>query len=364
MQSGFWPDRVRRLIEQLGIEYPIIQAPMAGGPSTAELVAAVSNAGGLGSLGGGYLTPERIDSDIQKVKGLTDKPFSVNLFVPEKINSLVIPEKVLKQLQKFSRELGVELPKVTLEAEFTFEEQINVVLDNDVEVFSFTFGVPEKNIIDRVREKNLTIIGTATCAHEACALEESGCGAVVAQGSEAGGHRGTFGSTQGAPMIGGLALVPQIADELQIPVIASGGIMDGRGIAASFALGASAVQMGTAFLSCEEAAVPKPWLDSISGSKDISTVLTKAFSGKYARGIKNRFIEEMSSLEDEVPSYPVQNTLTRSIRNASNDKGEADFMSLWAGQGSAMSRKRTAQELVNTLVAETNEVLKSMSSNL
>jgi nitronate monooxygenase len=140
--------------------------------------------------------------------------------------------------------------------------------------------------------------------------------------------------------------------------------MDGRGIAASLALGASAVQMGTAFLSCIEAAVSEPWLDSLKNSSDTSTVLTKTFSGKYARGIKNRFIDEMSPLEDDVPNYPIQNSLTRLLRNASRDKGEADFMSLWAGQGSAMSRKSTAQELIKTLVTETNEVLKNMSSNL
>ena len=364
MQSGFWPEQVRGLLEKLGIEHPIIQAPMAGGPSTPELVATVSNAGALGSIGAGYLSPEQIDSEIHKVKELTDKPFSVNLFMPEEISSLVISEKVLKQLEKFSRELGVELPEVTLEAEFTFEEQINVLLDNDVQVFSFTFGVPGKNIVDRVHEKNITVIGTATCVGEARALAEAGCSAVVAQGSEAGGHRGTFGSTEGTPMIGGLALVPQIVDEAQIPVIASGGIMDGRGIAASLALGASAVQMGTAFLSCIEAAVSEPWLDSLQNSKDTSTLLTRTFSGKYARGIKNRFIDEMSPLENEVPNYPIQNSLTRLLRNASKDKGNADFISLWAGQGSAMSRKSSAQELINALVTETNEVLKSMSSKL
>jgi len=337
---------------------------MAGGPSTPELVAAVSNAGALGSLGVGYLTPLQIDAEIRKVKELTDKPFSVNLFVPEEINSFVISEKVLKLLEKFSRELGVELPELTLEAGFTFEEQLSVLFDNNVQVFSFTFGVPAKNIIDRVREKNITVIGTATCVGEARALAEIGCNAVVAQGSEAGGHRGTFGSTDGTPMIGGLALVPQIVDERQIPVIASGGIMDGRGIAASLALGASAVQIGTAFLSCIEAAVPEPWLDSLLMSKDVSTVLTKSFSGKYARGIKNRFIDEMISLENEIPSYPVQNSLTRPLRNAAKERGDSDFMSLWAGQGSALSRKSSAQELVKSLVLQTYEALKSVSSNL
>jgi len=364
MQTEFWPEQVKGLIEQLGIEHPIIQAPMAGGPSTPELVAAVSNAGALGSLGAGYLTPLQIEAEIRKVKELTDKPFSVNLFVPEGISSLVISEKVLKQLEKFSRELGVVLPEVTFEAEFTFEDQLAVIVDNDVPVFSFTFGIPEDRYMEELHKRGISVIGTATCVEEGVLLKEAGCTAIVAQGSEAGGHRGTFASTDGIPMIGGLALVPQLVDRVNIPVIASGGIMDGRGLAASLALGASAVQMGTAFLSCIEAEVPEPWLDSLKNSSDTSTVLTKTFSGKYARGIKNRFIEEMSVLEDEIPAYPLQNSLTRPIRNAAKGKGDRDFMSLWAGQGAAMSRKCTAQELIDTLVTETNDVLKSMSSNL
>jgi len=364
MQSAFWPDQIRVLTEQIGINHPIIQAPMAGGPSTPELVAAVSNAGGLGSIGAGYLSPEQIEAGIRKVKELTKRPFSVNLFIPEISNTVESDDKVLKKLEEFSVELGVGPPEVPGPPEYTFEDQLSVIIDHKVPVFSFTFGIPDRALIRDLIERDVFVIGTATCVEEGVLLEEAGCSAIVAQGSEAGGHRGTFGSTEGTPMIGGLALVPQLVDKVEIPVIASGGIMDGRGIAASLVLGASAVQMGTAFLSCEEAGVPGPWLDSLLSSKDISTVLTRAFSGKYARGIKNRFIDEMSLLEDEIPNYPLQNSLTRSLRNASKDKGDSDFMSLWAGQGSAMSRKLTAQELVDCLISETYEVFKSISSNL
>ena len=364
MQSKFWPDYVNSFTEECGIVHPIIQAPMAGGPSTPELVAAVSNSGGLGFLGVGYLTPEQIDLEIHKVRELTDRPFGVNLFGPESNTKLSISPKVLKRLEEYSLELGIESPDLPGSPKHSFEDQLSVIIDNDVPVFSFTFGIPDKRLIKDLIERDVFVIGTATCGEEGGLLEEAGCLAIVAQGSEAGGHRGTFGSTEGTPMIGGLALVPQLVDKVEIPVIASGGIMDGRGIAASVALGASTVQMGTAFLSCKEAGVPKPWLDSLLSSKDISTVLTKAFSGKYARGIKNRFIDEMSLLEDEIPNYPLQNSLTRSLRNASKDKGDSDFMSLWAGQGSAMSRKLTAQELVDCLISETYEVFKSISSNL
>jgi len=364
MQGNFWPDQTRDLIEQIGITHPIIQAPMAGGPSTAELVAAVSNAEALGFLGVGYLTPEQIDLEIRKVKELTNRPFGVNLFVPEISEAAKPSDKVLNCLQEFSNELGLDPPQMPGPPKYTFEDQLSVIIDHNVPVFSFTFGIPDKALIRDLIERDVFVIGTATCVEEGVLLEEAGCSVIVAQGSEAGGHRGTFGSTEGTPMIGGLALVPQLVDKVEIPVIASGGIMDGRGIAASLVLGASAVQMGTAFLSCEEAGVPKPWLESLLNSHDQSTVLTKVFSGKFARGIKNRFIEEMSPLENEVPSYPLQNSLTRSLRNASKDKGDADFMSLWAGQGSAMSRKLTAQELVDCLISETYEVFKSISSNL
>lgn len=365
MSNNFWPDQAKVLSGQLGIKYPIIQAPMAGGPSTPELVAAVSNSGALGFLGVGYLTPEQIDLEICKVKELTDRPFGVNLFIPDSNIKASINPKVLNRLEEFSLELGIESPDLPGSSpKYSFEDQLAVIVDNKVFAFSFTFGIPDKALIKDLLERDIIVIGTATCVEEGLLLENAGCSAVVAQGSEAGGHRGTFGLTDGTPLIGGLALVPQLADKVEIPVIASGGIMDGRGIAASLALGASAVQMGTAFLSCKEARVPKPWLDSLLTSKDVSTVLTKAFSGKYARGIKNRFIDEMSLLENEIPKYPLQNSLTRSLRNASRDRGNREFMSLWAGQGSQMSRQCTAQELIDALVLETSQVLKSISKNL
>ena len=334
MHSNFWPDQISSLADNLGIEHPIIQAPMAGGPSTPELVAAVSNPGALGFLGVGYLTPYQIDLEIRKVKELTNQPFGVNLFVPDSNTESPISPKVKKRLEQYSLELGIESPDLPGPPKYSFEDQLAVIIDHKVPIFSFTFGIPDKTLIRDLEERDISTIGTATCVEEGVLLENSGCSAIVSQGSEAGGHRGTFGSTDSTPMIGVLALVPQLVDKVEIPVIASGGIMDGRGIAASLALRASGVQMGTAFLSCKEARVPKPWLDSLLTSKDVSTVLTKAFSGKYARGIKNRFIDEMFSLENEIPNYPLQNSLTRSLRNASRDKGNRDFMSLWAGQGS------------------------------
>jgi nitronate monooxygenase len=352
------------MIDKIGIEYPIIQAPMAGGPSTPELVAAVSNAGGLGSLGAGYLMSEMLDSEIKKIKQITGKPFNINLFIPESAKPRNPSQNVMNKLEEFSKELDCDAPRLSEFPQSGFNDQLSAIIDNKVRVFSFTFGIPEEKVMKKLREERIFIIGTATCVEEGILLERAGCDAIVAQGSEAGGHRGSFAKGDRVPLIGGLALIPQLVDEVKIPVIASGGIMDGRGIAAALALGASAVQIGTAFLCTEEAGVPKPYRNKLLNSKDISTVLTKSFSGKYARGIRNRFIDEMSSLEGGVASYPLQNSFTRSIRNAAKEKGDPEFMSLWAGQGSSMSRKFTAGELLNTLVTETNEALKRIGRNL
>lgn len=364
MSSDFWPERTKKLREMIGMEHPIIQAPMAGGSTTPELVAAVSDAGGLGSFPGGYLSPGEIDSAIRKIRALTGKPFAVNLFAPEKTNRRKTSPRVMKKLTEIAGEVGAELPGEIEAESFSFEEQLGAVLDNNVPVFSFTFGIPKRKHIKELRKRKATVIGTATCVVEGVMLEEAGCTAVIAQGSEAGAHRGTFASTGGAPMIGGISLVPQLADKVGVPVICSGGIMDGRGIVAALALGASAVQMGTAFLSCTEAAVSAPWLDALLNSEDTSTVLTRVYTGKYARGIKNRFFDEMVKLEDKVPAYPIQNYLTRPIRTASRSKGDPDFMSLWAGQGSPMSRRCAAAELVRMLASESREVMERISRRL
>ncbi len=364
MKKDFWPDKAKKFADLLGIEHPIIQAPMAGGPSTPELVAAVSDAGAVGSLGAGYLSPDQLDADIRKVKSITNKPFSVNLFVPEKHDDRQAGERVVKKLEEFSGLFGVDPNLIPGPPGFSFEDQLTVVLDNSVPIFSFTFGIPGSRYIKRLHDSGTIVIGTATCVEEGILLQKSGCSAVVAQGSEAGGHRGSFGSNIETPMIGGMALVPQIVKSTDIPVISSGGIMDGRGIAAFIALGSSAVQMGTAFLSCKEANLPKPWLESLLTSKDTSTVLTKTFTGKYARGINNHFITEMSPYENEVAPYPLQNYLTRQIRNAAKEKGDSEYMSMWAGQGASLSRKTTTKELVDTLISETYETIKNMSSKL
>lgn len=364
MNSNMWPEKARVFCDLLGLEHPIIQAPMAGGPTTPELVAAVSNAGGLGSFPGGYLTPDDIDSAIRKIRTLTNKPFAVNLFVPEKTRRRKTSAKVLKKLGDIARVVGTEITTESGSENFTFEDQLGVVLDHGVPVFSFTFGIPKRKHMKELLRRRVAVFGTATSVAEAVMLEEAGCSAVVAQGSEAGGHRGTFIPGAGLPLIGSMSLTPQMVDKAGVPVICSGGIMDGRGIAAALALGASAVQMGTAFLRSAEAAVPTPWQEALGNSFDSSTVLTRVYTGKYARGIRNRFYDEMLALEDKVPAYPVQNYLTRPIRNASRAKGNPEYMSLWAGQGSAMSRSCNAGELVRILVEEYKKAVSRLGGKL
>jgi len=364
MDTNIWPEKGRSFCGLIGVEHPIIQAPMAGGPTTPELVAAVSNAGGLGSFPGGYLSPDELDAAIKKIRSLTDKPFAVNLFVSERPRKRKPTQRVMKKLAEIAGEVGAELPDPAGGKDYTFEDEFGAVLDNGVPVFSFTFGIPKPKHMKALLRRKIIVIGTATCVAEGIRLAEAGCGAVIAQGSEAGAHRGTFPETRGVPMIGGISLVPQMTDSTGVPVVCSGGIMDGRGIAAAFALGASAVQMGTAFLGCHEAAVPAPWQEALRNSDDSSTVLTRVYTGKYARGIRNRFYDEMSGLEDKLPSYPVQNYLTRPIRNASRAKGDPEYMSLWAGQGSPMMRSCSAGELVRMLVAEYIEAVMSIGGKV
>lgn len=347
-----------RVTNQLGIAYPIFLSPMAGGTTTTQLVAAVSNAGGLGSLGAGYLTPEQIRAAIRSIRELTDRPFAVNLFVPEPIAEQ--PEKieqVNRIMQKYREELGMgETPLPSRFAE-SFEEQIAVVLEEKVPVFSCTFGLLQPELIESLKANGTTIIGTATTVQEAVALERSGVDMICGQGSEAGGHRGTFLGAHCDAMIGTMALIPQIVGDVNIPVIAAGGIMDGRGVAAALALGAEAVQMGTAFMTTPESGAHIEHKEAILRSTEESTTITRAFSGKPARGIRNRFLNEMEAYGDIVPDYPIQNVLTRDIRKAAAEQHLPGFFSLWAGQGTRLSNSKPAQEIFSDVVEQTESVL-------
>ncbi len=346
------------LTRRLGIEHPIIQAPMAGGTTTPELVAAVSNSGGLGSIGAGYMAPDAIAEAIDRTRALTNRPFAVNLFIPGafSLNTDAI-EQANARLDRFRDELAIERPEPPTRYAPPFDDQFEVVAQAGVAVFSFTFGQLDAARIARLQAAGTVVIGTATTVAEARALANEGVDMIVAQGSEAGGHRGTFLGTFEQALIGTMALVPQVVDAVDVPVIASGGIMDGRGLAAATALGAQAAQMGSAFLTCRESGAKPAHKKALLDAGDRATVVTRAFSGKPARGLANRFITEMAPLEPELPDYPVQNAWTKDIRAAAGNAEDDAFMSLWAGQAAALSRDRSAAECVKTVMAEYTQCL-------
>ncbi len=343
-----WPNT--KLTKLLNIQLPIIQAPMAGGPTTPELVAAVSNAGGLGSLGAGYLDPEEIRKIIIKIKSLTDKPFAVNLFIPEPHHAtkqqMQLMIKTLKKLYpKFAREINpVFAPFV-----FPFAEQLQVIIAEKVPVFSFTFGIPAAQWIKKLKLAKIKLMGTATNLPEALALQKAGIDVIAAQGCEAGGHRGTFLGRAEEALIGSFALIPQIADHTKVPIVASGGIMDARGILAALILGATGVQMGTAFLACTESGAHAKFKKTILQNKQDNTVLTRAYSGRLVRAIKNKFTTAMEAYQKQILDYPIQNSLTRSLRAAAAKKGLTDIMSMYSGQAAYLSQDLPAAELLRRL---------------
>lgn len=334
--------------DRFGLSVPVIQAPMAGGGDTTQLVAAVSNAGGLGSFGAGYMMPDQIEERGREVRSLTDKPFGVNLFAPLKAPENIDWRSALEKLRPYYTEIAAT-PPAEVKAMPDFNAQLEAALNSGAKVFSFTFGDLPDEMIAKIKSRGLYVIGTATTVEEAMALQESGVDAIVAQGAEAGGHRGTFLEDFESSMVGTIALVPQILDAVAVPVIASGGIMDGRGVAAALVLGASAVQLGTAFLTCKEAGAPDAYKDAIFSAREQDTRITRAFSGRPARGIVNRFMREVG---DDVPPFPIQNQLTRPLRNAAAKLGRAEFLNLWSGQGTRMARRQSAAELIALIDVE------------
>jgi nitronate monooxygenase len=347
----------------LGVEHPIILAPMAGDPSTPALVAAVSNAGGLGSLAGAYLSPDQIRAAVADVRRRTNRPFAVNLFAGGATQGAQDHSAMLALLTRWHDALGIAPPELPSVPANRFAEQLEAVLTEGVPIFSFTFGIPDSAALAEVRRRGVVIMGTATTATEATMLETAGADVVVVQGSEAGAHRGTFAAPFEAAMIGTMALVPLVVDSVSVPVVASGGIMDGRGIVAAQALGAAGVQMGTAFLLTEEAGTTNAYRASLLAAGEDETVLTRAFSGRPARGIRNAFIEDVEREAVPIPAFPLQNALTRPLRTAAAAQGRSEGLSLWAGQGLRLARSAPAAQLVAQLVAEAAAVREEIGSS-
>ncbi|MBA4602487.1 NAD(P)H-dependent flavin oxidoreductase [Thermoactinomyces mirandus] len=351
-----------KLTEMLKISYPVIQAGMAGGVTSPELVAAVSNSGGLGTLGAGYLSPVAMRQAIRDIRKLTDRPFAVNLMVPQPCEYDFSAKQQMKEyLRKFEKVVKAPTISSSVDPSFSFDDQVNVVLEEKVPIFSFTFGIPDSSVIEEMHSNQTIVIGTATTVKEAIELEKSGVDAVVAQGCEAGGHRGTFQSSSDFPYIGLIALVPQMVDHINIPVIASGGIMDGRGILASLSLGAAGVQMGSAFLTTLESNAHEQHKKALIESNDESTVITAAFSGRPARGIKNTFIREMEHYPGSIPPYPVQNEITKNMRKYAAIQGNPEYMSLWGGQASSLSRLESAEDLMKKTIEQVDQLIGKFS---
>jgi nitronate monooxygenase len=338
------------LTQRLGIRWPIIQAPMAGGPSTPELCAAVSAAGGLGTLAAGYQTPDQVRAAIRRVRELTDNPFGVNLLLAEPAG-IVDLDAANERLQPFRDELG--LPTPTPKLDEPLAEVVAVIREERVPVVTYAFGILRESFPDAV------VMGTATTVAEARALEAAGVDFIVAQGAEAGGHRGTFLGPYEQALTGTLGLVPQLVDAVRTPVIAAGGIMDGRGIAAALALGAVGAQLGTAFLLTREAGTSAPHRAALRQVTDEATVVTPVFSGKAVRAIANRFSRTLAG--QPIPPYPVQNALTRDIRKAATERGLTDLMGMWSGQAGALAREGAAGELVARWAAEVDAVVARLS---
>jgi nitronate monooxygenase len=327
------------------------------GSTTPRLVAAVSEAGALGSLGCAMLSPDALRDAIREIRSLTARPFAINLFAPHPrgepdeatiaaVDALLAPRR---------RELGLPQPVRSgpLAPPDPYEAQLEVVLAERVPVFSFTFGCPP---LEPLREAGIPVLGTATTVSEAVALEEAGVDVVVAQGSEAGGHRGSFAVPFERGLIGTIALVPQIVDRVSVPVVAAGGIADGRGVAAALALGASGAQLGTAFLACPESGAPDAHQRALGSPGAADTMVTGAYTGRPARAIRTPLLEELDGLGVAAP-YPAQGALLADLRAAGAELDRADLLFLLAGQAAPLARTLPAGELVATLAAETERAL-------
>jgi nitronate monooxygenase len=349
-----------RLTAKLGIDYPVIQGPL-GGLSSQKLTAAVSNFGGLGSFGAHGLTPEAIKEAIAEIRSLTSKPFAMNLWVSmEDEGARTSDENAFNRsfatLTTHLAALGAPHPTFKPYSPARFEDQARVLLDAKVPVFSFIFGIPPREVLEECRAKSIVTIGTATTPDEGAALEEAGVDAIVASGFEAGGHRGSFLRAAEDSLTGTLSLVPQIVDNVDVPVISAGGIGDARGAVAALALGAEGVQMGTVFLACEESGASLLHRQALQEKKAGHTALTKGFTGRLARGIHNRLLEELNQEGTVVLPYPLQRSLLRNLAIPAEAAGRSDLLPLWAGQSANLSSCTNVSSFLTALVEEISEI--------
>ncbi len=342
---------------RLGLSAPIVQGPFGSGLSSVDLVVATCEAGLLGSFGVHHLDGGAIRDLASTLRARTSRPFALNLWLPfadseDPHLSDAQFAAARELLRPYYEELSVALPARPERFTPRYAEQIEAVLEARPAVFSFIYGVPSPEVLRACRERGITTLGTVTTPAEAQILEQAGVDMIVASGFEAGGHRVSFLSEPEDSLTGTLALVPQVVDTVRVPVIAAGGIADGRGIAAALMLGAQGVQIGTAFLACEESAASPLHRQRLFSAGPTQTALTRAFTGRLARGLRNRFIEEMADSRPLFAPYPVQAWLTAQLKAAALQQGRDDLLSLWSGQSAPLLRHRRARELIASLIAE------------
>jgi nitronate monooxygenase len=356
-----WPDR--RVLDLFGIELPIIQAPMAGA-NGAELVIAVCEAGGLGSLPCAMLAPDQARAEFGIIRQRTSRPVNVNFFCHVPPQPDARREAAWKaRLLPYYAELGVDsetTPAAPVRTPFN-DALCQVVEQMRPEVVSFHFGLPEPSLLERVKATGAKVMSSATTAAEAQWLEDHGCDAIIAQGLEAGGHRGMFLSDEIATQPGTLALVPQVVDRVKVPVIAAGGVGDARAIAAAFALGAAAVQIGTAYLFCPESKISAPHRARLRSARDDETTLTNVFTGRPSRCLPNRLARELGPLSEAAPAFPLAANAIAPLRAKAEAMGSGDFSPLWAGQAAGLGRERPAADLTRELAAGALQRLGSLS---
>ena len=355
-----------RVSSSLGIEYPIIQGPL-GGLSTQRLTATVSNFGGLGSFGAHGWSASAIKDVITEIRALTPKPFAINLWVSMEDEGAGTSgaDAFARSLAPFAGHiegLGGTLPAYKPYVRIKFEDQVRVLLDAKVPAFSFIYGIPPKEILDECRAQGILTIGAATTPDEAIVLEQAGVDVIAASGFEAGGHRSSFLLPPEESLTGTFSLVPQVADAVSVPVVAAGGIADARGIVAAFALGAEGVQIGTAFLACEESGASVHHRNALLGGQAKQTDLTRGFTGRLARGIKNRLLDELNQKGIEILPYPLQRALVRHLSIPAEKAGRTDLLPLWAGQSANLSRWRDAHGLLDSLVRDVSQIASAVQN--
>ena len=356
-----WKDT--KLTRLLDIRIPIVLGPFGGRLSSVELTSIVSNAGGLGSYGCQPFTASEIIDIAKNLREKTKKPFNLNLWVKDEDDNIKdfnkeSFEKVLNLLLPYFKEIGAELPTFPLPDSPRFENQIEAIFESKPKVFSCVYGIPSDDIMDKCRSLGIKTVGTATTLDEAIAIENAGFDAVVATGFDAGGHRVSFLDKAEDSLVGVFSLIPQVADHVKIPVIAAGGIVDSRGIKAAFALGANAVQMGTAFLATDESGTSKIHKEKLFSNEARYTTLTKVFTGRLSRGLKNRLTEELKDFQNEMAPYPLQGKIVGKLgAYPANTESNPELKSFWAGQAAPLVKYHKAMELIDCIIKEMDEAI-------